>query len=161
MTSYQYRKSHCGDKTILRPSYLHNGISYTDKTTSLYWIGAQKVTIPIFRLVLQNFALRCGFPYILRYFYYFSLFSSGLAAMYYAKWWPLCPRFDVLMQFSVKQSSIIKWTMKKTPVILQSVWVHFCNTTVKWLSNVWQATTSGYSEIGTMANYEFIDLWCR
>ena len=28
MTSYQYRKSHCGDKTILRPSYLHNGISY-------------------------------------------------------------------------------------------------------------------------------------
>ena len=32
MPSYQYRKSHCGDKTILRPSYLHNGISYTDKT---------------------------------------------------------------------------------------------------------------------------------
>ena len=40
MTSYQYRKSHCGDKTILRPSYLHNRISYTGKTTSLYWIGA-------------------------------------------------------------------------------------------------------------------------
>ena len=40
MTSYQYRKSHCGDKTILRPSYLRNGISYADKTTSLYWIGA-------------------------------------------------------------------------------------------------------------------------
>ena len=41
MPSYQYRKSHCGDKTILRPSYLHNGISYTGKTTSLYWIAAQ------------------------------------------------------------------------------------------------------------------------
>ena len=40
MTSYQYRKSHCGDKTILRPSYLHNGISYTGKLASLYWIGA-------------------------------------------------------------------------------------------------------------------------
>ena len=40
MVSSQYRKSHCGDKTILRPSYLHNGISYTGKTTSLYWIGA-------------------------------------------------------------------------------------------------------------------------
>ena len=40
MTSYQYRKFHCGDKTILRPSYLHIGISYTDKTTSLYWIRA-------------------------------------------------------------------------------------------------------------------------
>ena len=42
MTSYQYRKSHCGDKTILRPSYLRNGISYTDKMTSLYWIRALK-----------------------------------------------------------------------------------------------------------------------
>ena len=41
MTSYQYRKSHCGDKTILRPSYLHNGISYTGKTTSLHWTRAQ------------------------------------------------------------------------------------------------------------------------
>ena len=42
MTSYQYRKSHCGDKTILRPSYLHNGISYTGKMSSLYWIRAQE-----------------------------------------------------------------------------------------------------------------------
>ena len=36
MSSYQLRKSHCEDKTILWPSYLHNGISYTGKTTSLY-----------------------------------------------------------------------------------------------------------------------------
>ena len=44
MQSYQYRKSHCEDKTILRPSYLHNGISYTGKkTTSLYWIKAQVI----------------------------------------------------------------------------------------------------------------------
>ena len=43
MTSYQYMKSHCGDKTILRPAYLHNGISYTGKTTSLYWIGTQVI----------------------------------------------------------------------------------------------------------------------
>ena len=28
MSSYQYRKSHCGVKTILRPSYLHNGIGF-------------------------------------------------------------------------------------------------------------------------------------
>ena len=40
MPSYQYRKSHHGDKTILRPSYLHNGISYTGKMASLYWIRA-------------------------------------------------------------------------------------------------------------------------
>ena len=36
MTPNQYRKSHCGDKTIPRPSYFQNGISYTDKMTSLY-----------------------------------------------------------------------------------------------------------------------------
>ena len=41
MISYQHRKSHCRDETILRPSYLHNGISYTGKMTSLYWIRAQ------------------------------------------------------------------------------------------------------------------------
>ena len=34
MASYQYRKSHCGDKTVVRSSYLHNGISYTGKMPS-------------------------------------------------------------------------------------------------------------------------------
>ena len=41
MSSYWYRKFHCGDKTVVRSSYLHNGISYTGKMTSLYWIRAQ------------------------------------------------------------------------------------------------------------------------
>ena len=41
MSSYQYRKSHYGDKTILRPSYLHNGISYTGKMIYLHWIRVQ------------------------------------------------------------------------------------------------------------------------
>ena len=45
MLFYQYRKSHCGDKRILRPSYLHNGISYTGKMASLYWIRAQCITL--------------------------------------------------------------------------------------------------------------------
>ena len=40
MSSYPNRKSHCGDKTISQPSYLHNGFSNTGKTTSLYWIRA-------------------------------------------------------------------------------------------------------------------------
>ena len=31
-----YRKSHCGDKTILPPSYLDNGISNAGKIKSLY-----------------------------------------------------------------------------------------------------------------------------
>ena len=42
MPSYQYMKSHCGDKTVVRSSYLHNGISYTGKTASLYWIRGQE-----------------------------------------------------------------------------------------------------------------------
>ena len=41
MSSYQYRKSHCGDKTVVRSSYLHNGISYTGKMASLYWFSLQ------------------------------------------------------------------------------------------------------------------------
>ena len=45
MKSYQYRKSHCGDKMILRPSYLHNGISYTGKMSSLYSIRVQATSI--------------------------------------------------------------------------------------------------------------------
>ena len=40
VSSYQYRKSHCGDKTVVRSSYLHNRISYTVKMSSLYWIRA-------------------------------------------------------------------------------------------------------------------------
>ena len=41
LSSYQYRKSHCGDKAVVRSSYLHNGISYTGKMSSLYWISPQ------------------------------------------------------------------------------------------------------------------------
>ena len=37
MSSHQYRKSHCGDKMVIRSSYIHNGISYAGKITSLYW----------------------------------------------------------------------------------------------------------------------------
>ena len=46
MLSYRYTIGNpivpqCGDKTVVRSSYLHNGSSYTGKTTSLYWIRAQ------------------------------------------------------------------------------------------------------------------------
>ena len=46
-----YRKSHCGDKMILRQSYLHNGISYTGKMTSSYWIRP---------LLLKSMAIESG-----------------------------------------------------------------------------------------------------
>ena len=39
ISSYQYRKSHCWDKKVIRSSYLHNGISYTSKRASLYWFS--------------------------------------------------------------------------------------------------------------------------
>ena len=51
MPSCQYRKSHCGDKTILWPFYLHNGISYTSNITSLYWIWF--LVSPMFSVHLQ------------------------------------------------------------------------------------------------------------
>ena len=41
MPSYQYKKSDCGDKAILRPPYLHSGIPITDKMVSLHGIGHQ------------------------------------------------------------------------------------------------------------------------
>ena len=41
MPYYRYRKFHCGDKTILPRSYLHNGTSYTCETTYSCCIRAQ------------------------------------------------------------------------------------------------------------------------
>ena len=32
-SAYQHMKSHCGDKTVVRSSYLHNGISYIQSGT--------------------------------------------------------------------------------------------------------------------------------
>ena len=60
MPSYRCRKSHCGDKTVVRSSYLHNGISYTGKTTSLYWIIA--LTISAYFSIKIIF-LGVGFPW--------------------------------------------------------------------------------------------------
>ena len=53
---------------------------FSSLKSSLCFAGGkhyQKITIPIFRLVLQNFAIPCCFPYILRYRYLFSLLCSG------------------------------------------------------------------------------------
>ena len=52
ITSCQHRKSHCGDKTVSGPSYFHNGISYSGKTASLYWIRAQAVFVFSFVFVV-------------------------------------------------------------------------------------------------------------
>ena len=63
MSSYQYRKSHCGDKTVVRSSYLHNGISYTGKMSSLYWIGALLRIMYMYAFVkLKSEWLKFRFP---------------------------------------------------------------------------------------------------
>ena len=69
--TYQYRKSHCGDKTILRPSYLHNGITYTDKMTSLYWIRALGADS-----ILRHHLTRVGNPMVEIRRYYSPLISK-------------------------------------------------------------------------------------
>ena len=60
MSSYQYRKSHCGYNTILRPSYLHNGIAYTGKTASSYWIRTQ---LFVCWMHINRYALPSGIEY--------------------------------------------------------------------------------------------------
>ena len=54
--------------------------SFSSLNSSLDLAGGkhcQKITIPIFRLVLQNFTIPGCFPYIIFYCYLFSLLSSG------------------------------------------------------------------------------------
>ena len=65
------------DKSILIESVGHP-FSFLNSSRDL--TGGKhykKITIPIFRLVLQNFAIPCNFPYILFYRYLFSFRSSG------------------------------------------------------------------------------------
>ena len=50
----QYRKSYCGDKTILRPPYLHDGISYTGKMASLYWTRVQIIPSKVVNIMAVN-----------------------------------------------------------------------------------------------------------
>ena len=58
--------------TVSHPfSSLNNSLGFTGGKQY------QKITIPVFRLVLQNFAIPGCFPYIPFYCYLFSLLSSG------------------------------------------------------------------------------------
>ena len=54
----------------------------------------RKITIPIFRLVLQNFAIPDYFPYILFYCYLFSLVSSD--------WFVIAPSGSISVREIVK-----------------------------------------------------------
>ena len=65
MSSYQNMKSHCGNKTVVRSSYLHNGISYTGTMSSLYWIGSQKC---YWYIMLVSATTNCMWPLLLTWF---------------------------------------------------------------------------------------------
>ena len=79
MSSYQCRKSHCGDKMILRPSYLHNGISYTGKMTYLYWIRALD---SLSAITIDNAI------YHINYAHHFVLLWSVVVVMEVNSLWP-------------------------------------------------------------------------
>ena len=65
MLTSRHRKYHCEDQMILRPSYLHNGISYTGKMASLYLIRAQNVVFAIiFNMLYCHPRKRCLSPII-------------------------------------------------------------------------------------------------
>ena len=50
----EWRESYCGDRMILWSSYLHNGISYTGRMTSLYWIRPKINTMAMYNSCLIN-----------------------------------------------------------------------------------------------------------
>ena len=61
LPSYQYWKSCCGDKTAVRSSYLHTGISYTGKTVSLCWNVSAGFAL---EFVLEVLKLNCSLHYV-------------------------------------------------------------------------------------------------
>ena len=119
MSSCQYRKSHCGDKTVIRSFYLHNGISFTFKTTSLYWIRA--LIASLFHLVnLTNarwLPIRCSGTYFNEVLFEnlkFS-FSKMHPKVSSLKWCPSCLCFNVL------SASLMIWLWSLVIILLASL----------------------------------------
>ena len=96
ISSYQYRKSHCGDKTVVRSSYLHNGISYTGKKTSLYWIGAQVQNAPFLISCFQ-----INISYVIRITYYTSV-RTKLILDHFTYNWPRAFPFQTVRGHSAE-----------------------------------------------------------
>ena len=86
MSSYQYRKSHCGDKTVVRSSYLHNGTSYTGKMSSLYWIGA------LFNYIRQIHVFNSAFTAGTFMYFLFTKSVKHIAKLLSILDWSLIPK---------------------------------------------------------------------
>ena len=62
MSSYQYRKSHCRDKTIVRSSYLHNGIFYTGNIAfSILWLTINRCSMEMDKWLHPTFYWACDY----------------------------------------------------------------------------------------------------
>ena len=113
MSSYQYRNSHYGDETILRPSYLHNGISYTGKMTSLYWIRAQYLNvIHLAFLVLKRECSRTWWRHQMETFSALLALCAGNSSVpsEFPTQWPVTRGFDVFFDLRPnKRLSKLSW----------------------------------------------------
>ena len=98
MSSYQYRKCRCGDKTVVRSSYLHNVISYTGKMSSLYWIRALASAKPLSRTnawISLIGPLGINLSEVLMEIHILS-FKKMYLIMSSGKWRPFCLGLNVL-----------------------------------------------------------------
>ena len=75
MSSYQYRKSHRWDTTVVRSSYLHNGISYTGKIAYLYCINPQTPMCWCVRCHMFHMVVIFEIP--VSYFIYWTVIITG------------------------------------------------------------------------------------
>ena len=100
MSSYQYRKSHCGDKTVVRSSYLHSGTSYTGKMTSLYWFDPLILVIALSTNVSSPYITRPSWARLLKHNFNFQscLTTDSLNL------------FLLITRLSKRQTS--KWSMR-------------------------------------------------
>ena len=131
MTSYQYRKSHCGDKTILRPSYLRNGISYTVKITSLYWLGALVVIVPVDLLAPNGTKPSAGTVLTAHFFLAFddpdSVCGSNESFNSLAHGRGECNLKEVIFKFISRMGIVILWNCPqknetKTSLVVSQHW---------------------------------------
>ena len=92
MPPYQYKKFHFGDRADVSSSYLHNGISYTGKWTSLYWINPLVVSLhtinPQLKLKFHKTSFACNhFLIPSNHWIKFSAVNSIHSIMICAKLW--------------------------------------------------------------------------
>ena len=138
MLSYQYRKYHCGDKTVVRSSYLHKGLSYTGKIVSLYWIRTKSFLwtgewwyMPLAYHWFMNWLANSSIP---------SIQSSNLSASLRppaGKKWAGPPSFPVGQQvfllFRVWKLSKMRFSPASSQILMY--WLNIIWTSVDLIGN--------------------------